>query len=77
MHWIDPNCLPETQGVVEGFISNEYRETDGLLRAGARRTPLLVCTPLHMAAEIEAALKIANATSVRAGQHVGCLIELR
>jgi hypothetical protein len=65
MHWIDPDCLPETQGAVEGFITNHHGEIDGVLLAAARQTPLLVCTPPHMAAEIEAAIKIGETISIR------------
>ena len=54
MHWIDPNCLPETQGAVEGFIANRHGEIDGVLLAGPRPTSLLVCMPPHLAAAIEA-----------------------
>ena len=31
MHWIEPDCLPETQGTVEGFIMNRHGEIDGVL----------------------------------------------
>jgi hypothetical protein len=65
MHWIDPNCLPETQGAVEAFIMNRHGEIDGVILAGARQTPLLVCTPPHMATEIEAAVKIGETIRVR------------
>ena len=65
MHWIDPNCLQETQGEVEGFITNRHGEIDGVLLAGPRQTTLLVCTPPHMAAEIEAAVKIGETIRVR------------
>jgi hypothetical protein len=65
MHWIDPNCLPATQGAVESFITNRHGEIDGVLLAGARQVPLLVCTPRHMAAEIEAAIKIGETIDIR------------
>jgi hypothetical protein len=65
MHWIDPSCLPETQGVVEGFITNRHGEIDGVLLAGPRQTPLLVCTPPHIATEIETAAKIGETINVR------------
>lgn len=72
MHWIDPDCMPETQGAVEGFIINRHGEIDGVLLTGARQTSLLVCTPPHMGAEIEAAIKIGEmirvAVSGLAGQ---------
>jgi hypothetical protein len=65
MHWIDPDCMPETQGAVEGFIINWHGEIDGALLTGARQTSLLVCTPPHMGAEIEAAIKIGEMIRVR------------
>lgn len=65
MHWIDPDCLPQTQGVVEGFITNRHGEIDGMLLTGVRQSALLVCTPPHMAAEIEAAVKIGETIRVR------------
>ena len=45
MHWIDPGCLPETQGMVESFIPNRHGEIDGLLIAAMGQASLLVCTP--------------------------------
>lgn len=65
MHWINPDCLPETRGLVESFITNWRGEIDGVLLTGARETPLLICTPPHMAAEIEAAVQIGDTISVR------------
>jgi hypothetical protein len=65
MHWIDATCLPETQGAVVGFITNRYGEIDGVLLAGTRPTSLLVCTPPHMAAEIEAAIKLGDPVRIR------------
>jgi hypothetical protein len=65
MHWIDPDYLPQTQGAVEGFITNRHGEIDGVLLAVAKQTPLLVCTPPHMAAEIETAVKIGETISIR------------
>ena len=65
MHWIDPNCLPETQGAVEGFIVNQHGEIDSLLLAGPRPTPLLVCMPPHLAAAIEAEVKHGDTIRVR------------
>jgi hypothetical protein len=65
MRWIDPTFLPETRGTVEGFITNHHGEIDGLLLAGTRPTSLLVCTPPHMAAKIEAAIKLGDAIRIR------------
>src|SRR5579859_5056207 len=65
MHWIDPNCLPEAQGLVERFITNRHGEVDGVLLAGTKGTSALICTPPHMAAEIEAHVQIGDTISVR------------
>lgn len=65
MHWIDPDCLPETRGLVEGFIADRHGQIDGVLLSGARETPLVICTPPHLAAEIEAAVQIGDTISVR------------
>ena len=45
MHWIDPDCLPETQGTVEGFIMNRHDEIDGVL-LGERGKRLCSCASL-------------------------------
>jgi hypothetical protein len=65
MHWIDPACLPGTQGLVERFITNRHGEVDGVLLAGTKGTPLLICTPPHIAAEIEAHVQIGDTISIR------------
>jgi hypothetical protein len=65
MHWIDPNCLPETQGAVEGFIVNRHGEIDGLLLAGPRPTSLLVCLPPHLTDTIGSQIKCGDTIRVR------------
>lgn len=65
MHWIEPNCLPETQGTVEGFIVNRHGEIDGVLLTGPRPTSLLVCMPPHLADAIEARVKCGDTIRVR------------
>src|SRR5581483_5559691 len=65
MHWIDPACLPETQGLVERFIINRHGEVEGVLLAGTKGTSMLICTPPHMAAEIEAHVQVGDTISVR------------
>jgi hypothetical protein len=65
MHWIDPTCLPETQGFVERFITNRHGEVDGVLLAGTKEIPVLICTPPHIAAEIEAGIQISDTINVR------------
>jgi len=39
MHWIDPDCLPETKGKVERFILNPHGEIDGSYSMAARTAP--------------------------------------
>ena len=34
MHWIDPDHLPETSGVVDCFLQNIKGEADGLILHG-------------------------------------------
>ncbi len=64
MHWIDPDCLPETAGKVERFIVNPHAEIDGVILNGASETTL-VHVPPHLSAQVEAAIKIGDAISVR------------
>jgi hypothetical protein len=64
MHWIDPDCLPETQGNVERFVVNPHGEIDGIILNGTTE-PTLVHVPPHLSAEIEAAIQIGDAVCVR------------
>lgn len=64
MHWIDPDCLPETQGNVERFVVNPYGEIDGIILSGTTEATL-VHLPPHLSAEIEAAIQIGDAVCVR------------
>ncbi len=53
MHWIDPDHLPKTNGVVDRFLINPHGEIDGILLAD----DLEVHVPPHLSAEIRAAVK--------------------
>jgi hypothetical protein len=64
MHWIDPDCLPRTEGNVERFLVNPHGEIDGVILNGASETTF-VHVPPHLSAEIEAAIKIGDAIGVR------------
>jgi hypothetical protein len=48
MHWIDPDCLPETAGVVDCFLLNAGGETDGLVLTDGT----VVHFPPHMGAAV-------------------------
>jgi len=48
MHWIDPDCLPETAGVVDCFLLNAGGETDGLVLTDGT----VVHLPPHMGAAV-------------------------
>jgi hypothetical protein len=64
MHWIDPDCLPETKGNVERFLVNPDGEIDGVILIGAIEAAL-VHVPPHLSAEIEAGIQIGDAVRVR------------
>ena len=61
MHWIDPNHLPETSGVVDCFLLNGEGEADGLvLKDGTE-----VHFPPHMGSDILAAVRPGSTVQVR------------
>jgi hypothetical protein len=64
MHWIDPDCLPETKGRVERFVVNPNGEIDGVILNGAGETTF-VHVPPHLSAAIEADIEIGDAIGVR------------
>jgi hypothetical protein len=64
MHWIDPDCLPETKGRVERFIVNPTGEIDGVILNAAGETTL-VHVPPHLSAAIEADIEIGDAIGIR------------
>lgn len=53
MHWIDPDHLPKTEGVVDRFLINPRGEIDGILLADG----VEVHVPPHLSGEIRAALR--------------------
>jgi hypothetical protein len=73
MHWIDPDCLPETRGNVERFIANLRGEIDGIVLSGTAEATL-VHVPPHLSAEIQAAIQIGDAVCVRGVRPRGSLM---
>jgi len=65
MHWIDPECLPESKGTFERFILNPHGEIDGLILNCGKDKAVLVHIPPHLSAEIEAAVRPGEAVRVR------------
>jgi hypothetical protein len=65
MHWIDPECLPETTGTVERFVMNPHGEIDGLILDCGTDKAVLVHVRPHLSAEIEAAVHPGEAVRVR------------
>jgi hypothetical protein len=61
MHWIDPACLPETQGTVTQFLLNPHGELDGFIVNGDRQ----VHFPPHLSAQIVAHIAVGDAVTVR------------
>jgi hypothetical protein len=62
MHWIDPDCLPETVGKIDLFLLNPHGEIDGMMLADGTEVHL----PPHMSADIVAALRPGSTVKLRA-----------
>jgi hypothetical protein len=61
MHWIDPDCLPETCGVVDCFLQNAEGEADGFLLTNG----IEIHFPPHMGAGVLGAVKPGGAVRIR------------
>jgi hypothetical protein len=61
MHWIDPDCLPETAGVVDRFLQNADGEADGLVLTGGTE----VHFPPHMGPHVLSAVRLGSAVRIR------------
>ena len=61
MHWIDPDHLPETTGVVGCFLLNGEGEADGLVLADGTE----VHFPPHMGGDVLAAVQPGGTVRVR------------
>lgn len=53
MHWLDPDYLPRTEGVVERLLINPHGEIDGMLLTDGTEVHL----PPHLGKEIRAAVR--------------------
>jgi len=67
MHWIDPDCLPETSGVVDCFLLNAEGEADGLVLTGGME----VHFPPHMGKAVLDAVTPGGAVRIRGVQPRG------
>lgn len=61
MHWIDPDCLPETRGVVDRFLMNPHGKLDGLILRGARQVHFRP----HMSAWAARHIKVGDRIRIR------------
>jgi hypothetical protein len=61
MHWIDPDHLPETSGVVDCFLQNTKGEADGLILTDGTE----IHFPPHMAGDVISALRPGGTVTVR------------
>ncbi|MDR5760910.1 hypothetical protein [Caballeronia sp. LZ035] len=61
MHWIDPDALPETRGVVTHFLLNPHGELDGLVLRPARQ----VHFPPHMSKWVARHIAVGDRIRVR------------
>ncbi|CAN7755041.1 hypothetical protein [Paraburkholderia sp. SIMBA_054] len=63
MHWIDPESLPETQGVVTRFLLNPHGELDGIVLG--TRQQRQVHFPPHLSRQITRHVRIGDQVRVR------------
>ncbi|WP_244818221.1 hypothetical protein [Caballeronia sp. Lep1P3] len=61
MHWIDPDCLPETRGTVTRFLLNPHGELDGLVLDQSRQ----VHFPPHLSKQVARRVAIGDPVTVR------------
>ena len=61
MHWIDPDHLPETTGVVGCFLLNAEGEADGLVLTDNME----VHFPPHMGGDVLAAIRLGSTVHIR------------
>lgn len=61
MHWIDPECLPETHGTVTQFLLNPHGALDGFVLNGERQ----IHFPPHLSAWVVRHIKPGDAIKVR------------
>jgi hypothetical protein len=62
MHWIDPDCLPETVGRVDLFLLNAHGEVDGMVLVDGTEVHL----PPHMGPDVVGALRPGSLVKLRA-----------
>jgi hypothetical protein len=60
MHWIDPDTLPETTGIIDMMVYNPHGEVDGFVLDGGR----LVHVPPHLGALLRKRAKPGQPASV-------------
>lgn len=61
MHWIDPDCLPETLGVVDLYLLNAEGEADGLVLTDGTE----IHFPPHMGGAVLDTVKPGSAVRIR------------
>jgi hypothetical protein len=65
MHWIDPDYLPATLGVVGRFVPNPHGDLDGLVLIDETRRQVPVHFPPHLTERVTAAIKVGDKICVR------------
>jgi hypothetical protein len=61
MHWIDPECLPETRGTVTHFLLNPHGELDGFILGKDKQ----VHFPPHMSSQVAKLISVGDKVRVR------------
>ena len=72
MHWLDPDYLPITTGVVERFVINPEGKIDGLLLTDQT----LVHTPPRLSDQLKSAVRPGDSIRAR-GQAARCRSDRR
>ncbi|MBK4735000.1 hypothetical protein [Noviherbaspirillum pedocola] len=63
MHWIDPESLPETRGIVTRFLLNPHGELDGIVLRSRRRQQ--VHFPPHLSKQVARHVALGDEVRVR------------
>jgi hypothetical protein len=65
MHWIDPDCLPETRGKISQFLLNPHGELDGFILERSNRTLQQVHFPPHLSRRVAKLFALGDLVRVR------------
>jgi len=67
MHWIDPDHLPETRGIVRSLVLNPHGLLDGLLLEDGTE----IHVPPHLSGQLLSRIRVGEQVAVRGLRHRG------